>query len=76
MLKNRPSGSDVGQRESKAAVDVNVMEFQILRFQPGVAPLESFTFAEFAEQIFFAHPIDQTDKRTQVRGKAVENAAP
>ena len=57
-----PKSVDVGQGKTKAALGIDVMEFQVLGFEPGMTPLESFALAEFAEQIFFADPIHQTDQ--------------
>src|SRR5207249_11530769 len=36
-----PKTVDVGQRESKAALRVDVMEFEVLRFEPWMAPFQT-----------------------------------
>src|SRR5258708_31771551 len=71
-----PEAISVSQGESNAALGIDVMKLEVLRFEPGMAPFEAFALAEFAQQILFADPIDQSNEGTEIGGKAVQHPAP
>ena len=42
--------SFIGQRQPQAAARVNLVEFQVLRLEPGMIPVQAFAVAELTEQ--------------------------
>src|SRR5207245_8268152 len=58
-----PETFDVSKGESQAAVGVDVVKFQVLRLEPGVAPLDALTAAESLEQEFLSTPLTEAKER-------------
>ena len=56
----------VGKSQAEAAAGIDVMEFEVLRFEPGMAPIESFVFAEFLEEILFGYPVNDADQGIKI----------
>ena len=52
-----PESTVISEGEAKASVGIDVMEFEVLGFEPRVAPFEALALAEFAEEIFLGDPV-------------------
>ena len=61
-----PKAVPIGHDQAQAAFGIDVMEFQVLGFQPRMAPFEVFAAAEFAQDIFLGHPVEEAYERGEI----------
>lgn len=71
-----PEAVLVGQGQPKSAVGMDLMEFEVLGFQPRFAPVEAFAIAEFGDQEFLANPIEDSDKLGGLGGQGLQDMVP
>src|SRR5438093_8116172 len=48
--------------QAEAAVGLDLVKFEVLRFEPWMAQIDVFVFAELAQDIFLCDPIDDANE--------------